>query len=112
MHLDAHTDSYGYDPNAKYNATTQFTHAAEEQCLVASLSYHIGIRGTTYVQGAFKKTRSLGYNIITLRELFARGFAEVLTELRERLKALVMIGGASVIAAPPSASYPAQAACL
>ncbi|MGA7263832.1 MAG: hypothetical protein WBX30_23505, partial [Stellaceae bacterium] len=25
MHLDAHTDSYGYDPNAKYNATTQFT---------------------------------------------------------------------------------------
>ena len=25
VHLDAHTDSYGYDPNAKYNATTQFT---------------------------------------------------------------------------------------
>jgi len=47
-HLDAHTDSYGYDPNDKYNATTQFTHAAEEQCIVASLSYRIGIRGTTY----------------------------------------------------------------
>jgi hypothetical protein len=59
---------------------------AEEQCVVASLSYHIGIRGTTYVQGAFEKTRSFGYNIITLRELFARGFAEVLAELRERVK--------------------------
>jgi arginase family enzyme len=30
--------------------------------------------------------QSLGYNIITLREFFARGFAEVLAELRERLK--------------------------
>ena len=25
-HLDAHTDSYGYDPNDKYNAATQFTY--------------------------------------------------------------------------------------
>ncbi|MGB9643742.1 MAG: arginase family protein, partial [Stellaceae bacterium] len=31
VHLDAHTDSYGYNPNDKYNAATQFTHAAEEQ---------------------------------------------------------------------------------
>ena len=86
LHLDAHTDSYDYDPNDKYNAATQFTHAAEEQCIVASLSYHIGIRGTTYIRGAFDKTRSLGYNIITMRELFARGFADVLTELHEKLK--------------------------
>jgi arginase family enzyme len=86
VHLDAHTDSYGYDPNDKYNAATQFTHAAEEQCIVASLSYHIGIRGTTYVQGVFENSRSLGYNIITIRELFARGFADVLAELHEKLE--------------------------
>jgi len=86
VHLDAHTDSYGYDPNDKYNAATQFTHAAEEQCIVASLSYHIGIRGTTYVRGVFEQTRSLGYNIVTLRELFARGFADMLAELHEKLK--------------------------
>jgi agmatinase len=85
VHLDAHTDSYGYDPDDKYNAATQFTHAAEEQCIVASLSYHIGIRGTTYLQGIFEQTRSLGYNIITIRELFARGFAKVLAELHEKL---------------------------
>jgi arginase family enzyme len=58
----------------------------EEQCIVTSLSYHIGIRGTTYVQGVFEQTKSLGYNIISLRELFARGFADVLTELYEKLK--------------------------
>ena|SRR5215469_4508606 len=84
-HLDAHTDSYDYDPNDRYNAATQFTHAAEEQSIVASLSYHIGIRGTTYVKGAFEKTKSLGYNIVTTRELFARGFADVLAELHEKL---------------------------
>src|ERR1700746_4164278 len=61
--LDSHTDSYsyGYDPNDKYNAATQFTHAAEEQCIVASLSYHIGIRGTTYVPGALENPKWLGY---------------------------------------------------
>jgi agmatinase len=83
---DAHTDSYGYNPNDKYNAATQFTHAVEEQCIVASLSHHIGIRGTTYVQGVFEQIQSLGYNIISLRELFARGFADVLTELHDKLK--------------------------
>jgi arginase family enzyme len=84
VHLDAHTDSYGYDPNDKYNAATQFTHAVEEQCIVRALSYHIGIRGTTYVQGVFEKTKSLGYNIITIRELFVRGFADVLGELHDK----------------------------
>jgi arginase family enzyme len=84
VHLDSHTDSYsyGYDPNDKYNAATQFTHAAEEQCIVASLSYHIGIRGTTYIRGVFEQTKSLGYNIITMRELFA----DVLAELHEKLE--------------------------
>jgi len=43
-------------------------------------------RGKHKRQRAPSKTRSLGYNIITLCELFARGFAEVLAELRERLK--------------------------
>jgi agmatinase len=85
VHLDAHTDSYGYDPGDKYNAATQFTHAAEEQCIVASLSYHIGIRGTTYARGAFENTKSLGYNIITMRELLARGFADVVKELHRTL---------------------------
>ena len=43
VHLDAHTDSYGYDPNDKYNAATQFTHAAEEQCVVAECVITTGV---------------------------------------------------------------------
>ncbi|HEX3954263.1 MAG TPA: agmatinase [Stellaceae bacterium] len=86
VHLDSHTDSYGYEAHDKYNAATQFTHAAEEQCIIPSLTYHIGIRGTTYTPGVFERTRALGYNIITLRELLKRGFDDVLAELHERLK--------------------------
>src|SRR5262249_57541787 len=85
VHIDAHTDSYPYDPADKYTAATQFTHAAEEQLVVASLSYHIGVRGTTYAPGVYDYTRSLGYNIITLRDLMKRGFDDVLAELHRRL---------------------------
>src|SRR6266567_8735859 len=85
VHIDAHTDSYPYDPADKYTAATQFTHAAEEQLVVASLSYHIGVRGTTYAPGVYDYTRSLGYNIITLRELLKRGLEDVLAELHQRL---------------------------
>jgi agmatinase len=85
LHIDSHTDSYAYDPNDRWNAATQFTHAAEEQLLLASRSYHVGIRGTTYTKGVFAQTKSLGYNIITLRELFRRGMDDVLAELRQEL---------------------------
>jgi agmatinase len=85
VHIDAHTDSYPYAPGDKYNTSTQFTHAAQEQLVAASLSYHIGVRGTTYTSGVYDFTRSLGYNVITLRELLKRGIDDVLAELHERL---------------------------
>jgi agmatinase len=82
LHIDSHTDSYGWQEPERYNAATQFTHAAEEQLLLASRSYHIGIRGTTFTAGVFKQTKSFGYNIVTMRELMARGFDDVLAEVR------------------------------
>jgi agmatinase len=85
LHVDAHTDAYAYVESDKYNTATQFTHAAEEQLVSAARSYHIGVRGTTYRQGAYHQTRALGYNIITMRELMQRGFADVLAELKAAL---------------------------
>jgi len=85
VHIDAHTDAYPYEPDDKYTAATQFTHAAQEQLVVPSLTYHIGVRGTTYMPGVYGYARSLGYNIITFRELMKRGFDDVLAELHEKL---------------------------
>jgi len=85
VHIDSHTDTYDYAADEKYNAATQFTHAAEEQLIVTSLSYHIGIRGTTYTHGVHATSRGFGYNLVTMRELMKRGFEAVLGELHTRL---------------------------
>ncbi len=85
LHVDSHTDAYPYEESEPYTAATQFTHAALEQRVAPSVSYHVGLRGSTYCAGAYDHTRSLGYNLITMRELMRRGQADVLKELHERL---------------------------
>jgi agmatinase len=83
LHIDSHTDAYGYDPLDKYNAATQFTHAAEEGLLEAAASWHIGIRGTTYAEGVLERARNLGYRVLSLDELVRGGFAQRIAEFRD-----------------------------
>jgi agmatinase len=85
LHVDSHTDAYPYEEDDRYNAATQFTHAAQEQRVAASASYHVGLRGSTYVSGVHAHGRALGYNLITMAEVVARGEADVLAELHRRL---------------------------
>jgi agmatinase len=85
LHVDSHTDAYPYEETEPYTAATQFTHAALEQRIAPSVSYHVGLRGSTYCAGAYDHTRSLGYNLITMRELMRRGQQDVVAELHERL---------------------------
>lgn len=86
LHVDSHTDCHRVDPDHPYDSATQFSHAALEQRVSASASYHVGIRGSTYRQGVMEHTRSLGYNVITMREYVRRGEADVLAELHETMK--------------------------
>jgi agmatinase len=81
LHIDSHTDSYPWVEPERYNAATQFTHAAEEQLVLASRSFHVGIRGTVSVPGVLGHTRGLGYNVVTFAELMARGIDDVLAEI-------------------------------
>ena len=85
LHIDSHTDAYPYDAVDPYTAATQFTHAAEEQRISASGSYHVGLRGSTYTAGVYEHGRALGYNLITMREAACRGLNDVETELRTKL---------------------------
>lgn len=73
LHIDSHTDAYPADPAHPYDASTQFTHAALEQRIRTSASYHVGLRGTTTRQGVHDHGRALGYNLVTLAELLDRG---------------------------------------
>jgi agmatinase len=87
VHIDSHTDTTAPVPGNEHNTGTQFHHAATEGVIDAKSSFHIGIRGTTYIQGGFPRTRALGYkNIIPLNTLLERGFAEVLGEVHATLK--------------------------
>jgi agmatinase len=85
IHIDSHTDTTPPVTGNTHNAGTQFYYAATEEMIDTTSTYHIGMRGTTYLPNGFPRTRSLGYNIITLNELFERGFADVLRELHEKL---------------------------
>lgn len=85
LHVDSHTDAYPVDPVHRYDAATQFTHAALEQRVSPSASWHVGLRGTTTRQGAHDHTRSLGYKTMTMRELQAEGVAETAERLHAAL---------------------------
>jgi agmatinase len=84
LHIDSHTDTYPYDdPDDRYNAATQLTHAVEEGLVDPHRSWHIGIRGTTFAQGVVQRARSLGYGVVSVDDLVRRGFAQTIAEFRE-----------------------------
>lgn len=83
LHIDAHTDAYDVDPSDKFNASTQFTHIAEEGLVDASSSWHVGIRGTTYFHGVLPKAQALGYTVVSMDELIRSGFAQRMEEFRQ-----------------------------
>lgn len=84
LHVDSHTDAYPVDPDHPLDAATQFTHAAEEQRVRPSASFHLGLRGTTFRSGVYEHGRSLGYNLITMHEYWRSGPDAVLAELNEK----------------------------
>ena len=86
LHVDSHTDCHPVNEDHPYDAASQFSHVALEQCVSPSASYHVGIRGSTYRPGVLAHTRALGYNVITMRDYMRRGEAAVLAELHAALK--------------------------
>ncbi len=83
LHIDSHTDAYEPDPAEPYSAATQFTHAATEGAIDASHSWHVGIRGFTYAPGVVARSRALGYRVVSIEDLLARGFAQTIAEFRD-----------------------------
>ena len=85
IHVDSHTDCHPINEEHRYDAASQFSHTAIEQRVLPMSSFHIGIRGPTYRPGVLDHTRALGYNVITMRDYMARGEADVLAQVHERI---------------------------
>ena len=88
LHIDAHTDTFpgDGDERARYNTATTFTRAAEEQLVQPSASFHVGVRGPTYLPDAWSHALALGYRVIPDHECRSRGMADVVAELRAALE--------------------------
>lgn len=86
LHVDSHTDCHPVNEEHPYDAASQFSHVALEQRVSPSASWHVGIRGATYRPGVMNHTRSLGYNVVTMRDYMRRGEDDVLAELHESMK--------------------------
>ncbi len=84
LHLDAHTDAYPIDG---YNNATPFARAFEEGVVDTRRSFHIGTRRSHMVPGVYDYGRQLGYRIVSIDDLLARGISAVLAEVRETIGA-------------------------
>jgi agmatinase len=83
LHIDSHTDAYPFTDDDRYNAATQFTHAALEGAVDAGHSWHVGVRGFTYCSGVLDHTEGLGFRVISAEDLLRRGFAQTMAEFRD-----------------------------
>ena len=84
LHIDAHTDAYeDADGDVPFNPATQFTHAATERLIDVRRSWHLGIRGFTYVGGVRARAERLGYRVVTTDDLLARGIGQTIAEFRD-----------------------------
>ncbi|MGL4286200.1 MAG: arginase family protein [Phreatobacter sp.] len=82
VHIDAHTDAY---PIPGYNTATAFSRAVEEGLVDVGRSYQVGMRGSTMVPGVHGHGLSLGYNVVPMAELLARGIEAVFAEIRQAI---------------------------
>jgi len=85
LHIDSHTDTFRVDERYPIDAATQFTHAAREQRISTSSSYHLGLRGTLPQARVFEYGREMGFNLVTLAEFFQRGPRAVVQEVRANI---------------------------
>jgi agmatinase len=81
LHIDSHTDAYPYTADDRYNAGTQFTHAAEERLIDVGRSLQVGLRGPTSEPGIFAFARRLGYPLVPFDEMMRRGIPDVAAEI-------------------------------
>ena len=82
LHFDAHTDAYPPPEQGAHTTGTTFTYAAMQNVFDVERSWHIGARGPVSTPTVFEHTRALGYRLVPDGEMRARGFADVIAEVK------------------------------
>jgi agmatinase len=84
LHVDAHTDAYEDHFPQPYNNANPFVHAVTEGLVDVTASFHVGVRETAVDghPGALSRAAELGYGLISVDEIAARGMDAVAQQLR------------------------------
>jgi len=75
VHFDAHTDAYNWTEPHPINNANAFVHAAREDLVDSSASFHVGVRETALGgrPGSLSVAAELGYQLITVDDIAEQG---------------------------------------
>lgn len=82
VHFDSHSDTTDIYFEDKINHATTFRRAIEEELIDPKRAIQIGIRGSTYDLKPDQWARDAGVRIVTIDELYERGFANIEQEIK------------------------------
>jgi agmatinase len=91
VHLDAHPDTWSDEFGMRYGHGTPFWHAAKEGLVDVATSIQIGMRGPTDAPGDLRRSRDLGYHMVTGEEFWDLGVAGTLARVREVVRGPVYL---------------------
>jgi agmatinase/guanidinopropionase len=92
VHVDAHIDTWESEFDAvPYSHGTPFRHALQEGLIRDGEYMQIGIRGPLSGENDYDDARQLGARIVTIHEVVEKGVAEILKEVRQRMKGPVYV---------------------
>ncbi|MBY0335331.1 MAG: arginase family protein [Acetobacteraceae bacterium] len=83
LHIDSHTDAKPWREADGHDSGNQFTAAVREGLVDAARSWHVGVRGTIHAAGRVPFAESLGFRVVSMEALMARGFAQMAAEFAE-----------------------------
>jgi agmatinase len=83
VHLDAHPDTWSDEFGMRYGHGTPFWHAAREGLVDTGASIQIGMRGPTDGPDDLRRSRELGYHMVTGEEFWELGVEGTLARVHQ-----------------------------
>lgn len=86
LHFDSHSDTWDQYYGHRYFHGTPFLRAFEEHLIDPKRTIQIGMRGGGYTIQDREFPRTLGFDVITTRQLMRSTHEEIITRINERLQ--------------------------
>jgi agmatinase len=85
VHFDSHPDTWDEYWGERYTHGTMYRRAIEEELIDTERSIQVGLHGTLYDEDDWDQSRTLGFDVLTLRESLELGIPATVARIRERV---------------------------